>query len=124
MDKIDGYTYLYDLMEKGKEEVNKGNKEFVDFEIDENVMNILLFTSGTTSKSKGVMLSQRNIASNVYALQCVEDIRSTDTNIAFLPFHHVFGSTCILWTLACGLKNVFPDGLRYIKQNLCEYKVK
>lgn len=123
MDKTEGYRYLYDLLEVGKEEINNGNKEFINYEIDENIMNILLFTSGTTSKSKGVMLSQKNIASNVYALQCVEDIRPTDTNIAFLPFHHVFGSTCIVWTIACGLRNVFPDGLRYIKQNMCEYKV-
>ncbi len=86
-------------------------------------MNILLFTSGTTSKSKAVMLSQRNIASNIYAMRCCEDIRSTDVNIAFLPFHHIFGSTCIIMMLASGVKTVFPDGLRYIKQNLNEYKV-
>ena len=123
MDKIDNYKSVTGLIENGKKLIENGNREYIDNEIDENEMNILLFTSGTTSKSKGVMLSQRNIASNVYALQCVEDIRPTDTNIAFLPFHHVFGSTCIIWTLAGGLKNVFPDGLRYIKQNLCEYKV-
>lgn len=69
------------------------------------------------------MLSQKNIASNIYAMQCVEDIRSTDTNIAFLPFHHIFGSTCLTVMLACGVKTVFPDGLKYIKQNLNEYKV-
>ena len=86
-------------------------------------MNILLFTSGTTSKSKAVMLSQKNVASNIYAMRCVEDIRNTDTNIAFLPFHHIFGSTCLIMMLACGVKTVFPDGLRYIKQNLNEYKV-
>ena len=86
-------------------------------------MNILLFTSGTTSASKAVMLSQKNIASNIYALQSVEDIRETDTNIAFLPFHHIFGSTCLIMMLASGVKTVFPDGLRYIKQNLKEYKV-
>ena len=86
-------------------------------------MSVLLFTSGTTDKSKAVMLSQKNIASNVYALQCVEDIQSTDTNIAFLPFHHIFGSTCIILMLACGVRNTFPDGLKYIKQNMQEYKV-
>ncbi|MBQ3414568.1 MAG: AMP-binding protein [Clostridia bacterium] len=114
---------LKELIKKGSEKLEKGNRDFVDYKIDENSMNILLFTSGTTSKSKAVMLSQRNVASNVYALQCVEDGRSTDTNIAFLPFHHIFGSTCLIWTLACGMRNVFPDGLKYIKQNLKEYKV-
>lgn len=123
MNKIDGYKNVRDMVEEGKKKLESGYRKFVNYEIDENAMNILLFTSGTTSKSKAVMLSQRNIASNVYALQCVEDIRPTDTNIAFLPFHHIFGSTCIIWTLAGGLKNVFPDGLRYIKQNLNEYKV-
>ena len=123
MDKIEGYTDIPSLVEKGKAEIENGNNEFINNKIDDNAMNTLLFTSGTTSKSKAVMLSQRNIAANVYALQCVEDIRPSDTNIAFLPFHHIFGSSCIIWTLACGLKNVFPDGLRYIKQNLNEYKV-
>lgn len=123
MDKTDGYKSVPELVEKGKAIIEKGNTEYIDNEIDNNSMSVLLFTSGTTSISKAVMLSQRNIASNIYALQYAEDIRSTDTNIAFLPFHHIFGSSCIVWTLSCGLKNVFPDGLRYIKQNLCEYKV-
>lgn len=123
MDKAENYKSVSELIEKGREIIKDGNREYIDNEIDSNAMNILLFTSGTTDKSKAVMLSQRNIAANIYALQYAEDIRSNDTNIAFLPFHHIFGSSCIVWTLSCGLKNVFPDGLRYIKQNLCEYKV-
>ncbi len=123
MSKIKGFESIEDLIAKGKKLLSSGKKEFVNCEIDENKMNILLFTSGTTSKSKAVMLSHRNIASNIYALQVSEDIRPTDTNIAFLPFHHIFGSTCMTLMLANGVKNVFPDGLRYIKQNLNEYKV-
>ena len=112
-----------ELLDKGQKIIEEGNTEYIDYEVDNNKMNILLFTSGTTSQSKAVMLSHKNIASNIYALQCVEDIRETDTNIAFLPFHHIFGSTCIILMMACGVKTVFPDGLRYIKQNLNEYKV-
>lgn len=123
MSKIEGFESVEELIKQGEDLIEKGNTEYIDAKIDENIMNILLFTSGTTSKSKAVMLSQKNIASNIYAMQCVEDIRSTDTNIAFLPFHHIFGSTCIIMMLACGVKTVFPDGLRYIKQNLKEYKV-
>lgn len=123
MSKIEGFESVEELIKQGEASIEKGNTEYIDTKIDENVMNILLFTSGTTSKSKAVMLSQKNIASNIYAMQCVEDIRNTDTNIAFLPFHHIFGSTCIIMMLACGVKTVFPDGLRYIKQNLKEYKV-
>lgn len=123
MSKLDGYDSVPELIEKGKKIVRSGNDEYINTEIDENIMSILLFTSGTTSKSKAVMLSQKNIASNVYALKVAEDIRDTDTNIAFLPFHHIFGSTCMVYMLACGVKTVFPDGLRYIKQNLKEYEV-
>lgn len=118
-----GYKSINELLKSGEDLLIHGNKEYVNFKVDENIMNILLFTSGTTSKSKAVMLSQKNIASNIYALQAVEDIRQTDTNIAFLPFHHIFGSTCLIMMIASGVKTVFPDGLRYIKQNLNEYKV-
>lgn len=123
MTKKEGYKSVEELLEVGEKIIASGNKEYIDTEIDENKMSILLFTSGTTAMSKAVMLSQKNVASNVYAMQLVEDIRRTDTNIAFLPFHHIFGSTCMVMMLACGVRTVFPDGLRYIKQNLNEYKV-
>ena len=123
MDKLDGYKNIEQLIKDGEKLIKSGKKDYINAKIDENKMNILLFTSGTTSKSKAVMLSQKNIASNIYAMQCVEDINCNDTNIAFLPFHHIFGSTCLIMMVANGAKTVFPDGLRYIKQNLNEYKV-
>lgn len=119
----EGYDDIPTLREQGKEILEAGNTEYLDAKIDSYKMNILLFTSGTTSKSKAVMLSQNNIASNVYSMQLVEDIRKEDVNIAFLPFHHIFGSTCMIVMLAFGVTTVFPDGLRYIAQNLKEYKV-
>lgn len=123
MSKITGYKDINTLKEEGQKLLEEGNKEYISAKIDENAMNILLFTSGTTSKSKAVMLSQKNIASNVYAMQRVEDIRSTDSNLAFLPMHHIFGSTCLIVMLACGARTSFPDGLRYVAQNLKEYEV-
>ena len=122
MEKLDGYISIQELLLKG-EKLLKDNKEFVDYKVKSDIMSILLFTSGTTEQAKAVMLSQKGIAANIYAMRCVEDIRSTDTNIAFLPYHHIFGSTCMIMMLACGAKTVFPDGLKYIKQNLNEYKV-
>ena len=104
MSEIEGYKSVKELIQTGEELIKKGNTDYINAEIDENIMNVLLFTSGTTSQSKAVMLSQKNIASNIYAMQCVEDIRSTDTNIAFLPFHHIFGSTGMLMMLACLLE--------------------
>ena len=122
-EEAEDFKNISELLKIGNEEINSGKTDFINAKIDENEMAILLFTSGTTSKSKAVMLSQKNIASNVYAMQCVEAIYSTDTNIAFLPFHHIFGSTCMVVMLAYGVRTVFPDGLRYIKKNLNEYGV-
>ena len=123
MTKKEGYKDIETLKEEGKKLLDSGNKEYVDAKIDSYKMNILLFTSGTTSKSKAVMLSQNNIAANVYAMQLVEKFLDTDVNLAFLPFHHIFGSTAMIVMLACGVATAFPDGLRYVAQNLKEYKV-
>ena len=123
MTPLEGYIDLPSLIEQGKELVAKGKTEFLDYEPDGKNMSILLFTSGTTSKSKAVMLSQYGIVTNIYDMLLVENFYEGDVNIAFLPFHHIFGSTCMLVMLAAGVKTVFPDGLRYIQTNLKEYGV-
>lgn len=123
MTELEGYKNLADLKAEGYELIKKGNKKYIDAKINSYDMSILLFTSGTTSKSKAVMLSQNNIASNVYSMQLVEDIRETDVNLAFLPYHHIFGSTAMIVMLAYGVTTAFPDGLKYIAQNLNEYQV-
>ena len=119
----EGFLNLNKLIETGKEEVNKGNKEYIDAEIDNEKMSVILFTSGTTSLAKAVMISHRNIASNVAALKYEQPFCSSDTNIAFLPFHHMYGSTCLILMLIDGVNNVCCDGLRHIQENLKEYKV-
>lgn len=123
MENIDKYIKFDDLLQEGKKQIENGNDEFVNNEVNAETMSILLFTSGTTSKSKAVMLNQQAIAANIADMLMVESLYPTDTNIAFLPFHHIFGSTGMLVMLAAGVKTVFPDGLRYIKQNLKEYEV-
>lgn len=107
----------------GENLIKAGSKQFDNIEIDSDKMSILLFTSGTTSKSKAVMLSQRNIVSNISSMHATEDFRETDVSLALLPFHHTFGSTGMLVLISSGATTAFPDGLRYIAQNLKEYKV-
>ena len=121
--KVPGFLYFYDLIDDGKKAIEAGYSEYINYKVNPSAMSILLFTSGTTSKSKAVMLNQNGIATNIYDMQLVETFYSTDVNIAFLPYHHIFGSTGMLVMLASGMKTVFPDGLRYIQQNLKEYKV-
>jgi len=112
-----------DLLEKGKKLVQEKDKSFIDAKINKYDMKILLFTSGTTSNSKAVMLSHQNIAENIYALNCVEKIYDNDISLSLLPMHHTFGSTGFLFFLSNGAATAFCDGLRYIAQNLKEYKI-
>ena len=123
MDEQEKFKSIPNLIKDGEKLLEQGNKEFINSNINSTEMSILLFTSGTTSKPKAVMLSHKNIASNIYAMTKAEDIRSTDINIAFLPFHHTFGCTGILMFLSRGATNVFCDGLRHIQKNLVEYHV-
>lgn len=123
MSKQEEYTDVEELIGCGKKLIEKGQQEYINAKITEKEMGILLFTSGTTAKSKAVMLTQYGIATNIYDMLLVENFYETDVNIAFLPFHHIFGSTGMLVMLSVGLKTVFPDGLKYIKSNLKEYGV-
>ncbi len=123
MSEKKGYDNFWTLKKQGEELLKEGKKEYTKVKIKEDEMAILLFTSGTTSKSKAVMLSQHNIASNVYAMLLVEKFYPRDVNLAFLPFHHIFGSTEMIVMLAVGVATAFPDGLKYVAQNLKEYKV-
>ncbi len=99
-----------------------GDTEYKNIKIDSKKMSILIFTSGTTSKSKAVMLSQRNITSDVYGMSVWENFYETDVNMAILPFHHAFGMTQIVIFLSYGMCNVFCEGLR-IDKCLKEYGV-
>ena len=96
--------------------------EYLSQEIDSSKMSILLFTSGTTAKSKAVMLSQNNVMSNVYALCKWERFEEDDISMALLPFHHAFGMVQTMLFLSLGICNVFCEGLRVAKC-LTEYGV-
>lgn len=70
-----------------------------------------------------MQLSQYNITANVYAMLKVQDIRHGDINMAFLPYHHTFGSTGQVVMLAAGVTTTYCDGLKYLQKNIVEYKV-
>lgn len=123
MQKNSDYLSLEEVKKQGREKLLEGDAKFENHKIDPNEMATIIFTSGTTAMSKAVVLTNKNIASNIYQMNCTETIYSTDVNMAFLPFHHTFGSTGIILFLSHGATNVFCDGLKYIQNNLKEYKV-
>ena len=122
MQKNDNFKDLEQVIEEGKK-LLKNDKSIMNTKIDDKKMAAIIFTSGTTSLAKGVMLSQYNIATNLNNLQEVITIYDNDVNMAFLPYHHTFGATGQLLFLSKGACNVYCDGLRYIQSNLVEYKV-
>ena len=112
------------LLEKGRNLIKAKNKLYDYITLNNDEMSIMLFTSGTTSASKIVMLSQNNILSNLYAYQTHFKINQDDTLLSFLPIHHTFEcSITILYGFYSGATIAFCDGLRYIQANLKEYEV-
>jgi long-chain acyl-CoA synthetase len=109
------------LLQEGYELLAQGNKEFLDAVIDNEAMNILLFTSGTTDKSKAVMLSHRNVAANLMAMCSMLYIDEKDVFLSVLPMHHTYECTCgFLCQMYRGCTVAFCEGLRHIVKNLRE----
>lgn len=123
MDEIDGYKTIKEYIAEGKEAYEAGDDAYDKLPIDVNEVNLLLFTSGTTSMAKAVMLSTRNLISNLEAIDKVVRMYPEDVSMAFLPYHHTFGSMGQILMLSRGVTNAFCDGLRYLQNNLVEYKV-
>ncbi len=111
------------LMKKGYELIASGDRSFIDAPIDTETMSILLFTSGTTDKSKAVMLSHRNICSNLMDMCAMLYIGPDDVFLLLLPLHHTYACTCgFLCQIYRGSTIAFCEGLRHIVKNLKESK--
>ena len=122
--KITGENNEFDqMMEAGRQKLAEGDNRYKQVVIDEHKLAVLLFTSGTTSTSKAVMLSQYNIATNTIDMYEYEAFSYEDVNMAFLPAHHSFGLGAITVFFGIGACSVFCDGLKYISKNLQEYRV-
>ncbi len=121
---FEGVYSQEELIENGKKLIKEGNREFIEATINPDETSIMLFTSGTTSKSKVVALSHKNICSNLMDIGSILDVTSEDILLSILPIHHVFECTVgFLFALYKGAQTVFCDGLRHVVDNLKEYQV-
>lgn len=115
---------LKKIIEKGKELLDNGNKEFLNAEVNNDEMSIMLFTSGTTNQSKAVMLSQKNICTNIVDIRNVFELDETDRFLSFLPLHHTFECTVgFLYPLSIGGSIIFSKGVRHIADELKNFKI-
>ena len=109
------------LIANGRELLQNGERVFLDAVINPDIMNILLFTSGTTDKSKAVMLSQKNISENLMNMCSMLYIDEKDVFLSILPLHHTYECTCgFLCQMYRGCTVAFCEGLRHIVKNLKE----
>lgn len=114
---------LFELVAKGKDLIASGDRRFLDAQIFRDEMSILLYTSGTTGISKGVMLSHGNIVEDLMAAPTVLQVNPWDIFFSVLPLHHTYECTCgFLMPLYKGASIAYCQGLKYIQKNLAEVK--
>ncbi|MGI6737402.1 MAG: AMP-binding protein [Anaerovoracaceae bacterium] len=112
------------LLREGAALRRRGFDPCRDLPLDADTCSVLLFTSGTTSRAKAVMLSQRNLCANLYGFTSCQRIVPGDVNLAFLPYHHTYGAlAAMLAPLACGACSIYCSGLRQLQRTLREAHV-
>ena len=123
-DELKGNTIgLNNLIKQGNILINSGNNSYMDIEIDPDEFKVLIFTSGTTSNSKGVMICNRNLAQNINAITAYVKIYPSDRLMSMLPLHHTYESTIgFLYPFSMGASISVCQGLRYIVSDLQETK--
>ncbi len=112
------------LIRRGNELLDQGNVLFLEAPIERDKMSVLLFTSGTTKASKGVMLSHSNIACNVTSLTALLKIYPTDVHLSLLPLHHTFENTIgLMFMLHKGVTIAYSEGIKHLAKNIREFRV-
>lgn len=115
--------YFWDILQEGEIAREAGDVTYDTLPIDPHEMHILLFTSGTVSKPKGVMLCHHNICTNLMGMCSLLYIDENDRFLSVLPLHHTYECTCgYLCQLYRGSCVAVSSGLRYIVQNMKESK--
>ena len=106
-----------DLVALGRVKYNNDPTPYENFEADVDTMSILVFTSGTTGKGKGVMLTQRAVLSDM--ADAIQFIDFSKKSVSVLPPHHTFGSSVmIVGHYSIGSEVYISAGIRYVQREL------
>lgn len=109
-------VYNFDnLLELGK------NETFSEIEIKNDDIATLIYSSGTTGKPKGVMLTHENIASQLPAAKHALDLKETKTLTAVLPIWHAYERTCEYYIFSIGSRLCYTN-IKNFKKDLQVYK--
>ncbi|MBK5253238.1 MAG: AMP-binding protein [Peptostreptococcaceae bacterium] len=122
-DEETGVKSWFKQVEAGKYSIAKGNVEYINAEIVNEDMAVILFTSGTTGIAKGVMLSNKNLVVDVMNAPTILNVNPEDIFFSILPIHHTYECTCsFLMALYCGASLAFCEGLKHILKNIQEVR--
>ena len=123
-DNIEGCRNWSELIEVGKEVINKKKLNEVKSNVDCEAIATIIYTSGTTGIPKGVMLTHKNIVSNVISAtkKFPFDKSRNQTALSFLPLCHIFERTFIYGYLYNTISVYFAESLDTIGENLKEIK--
>lgn len=114
---------LNTVINNGKNVLEKGDNSFLDIKIDPEEFKVLIFTSGTTSAAKGVMICNRNLAENVNAVSPYVYVNEENRWFSVLPLHHCYEcSIGFLLPMAVGGSIAICQGLKHIVDNMKETK--
>lgn len=120
-----GYTGLIismddlpDCIEKGNKLLAEGDTSYRDHKVDPFGLGILLYTSGTTGISKGVMLSQHNICSNIVQVRKQLTVDTWDRTLSILPLHHTFECMVDLAVFYSGASVAYNSAVTKLKAEL------
>ena len=112
-------TSLAALQAEGERLYKDGDNSYYDYKIDVNKLASIVFTSGTTGKGKGVMLSQANIGLDMTLGMYNFDI--TRKTLHVLPPHHTFGSTVnYVGHLSQGCEVYISSGIKHVSDEIRE----
>ena len=119
-EKSDDISLSFDeIVTEGIKMIEKGDRSFIDAKIDNNAFSVLLYTSGTSDKSKGVMLSHKNLCANIYSCSCVVPTFGKYTCFSILPMHHTYEFTLdYLFMTAAGGTIGICQGLKYFSKDI------
>ncbi len=92
-----------DYIAKGKELIEKGDRSFVDHKVDREIMAAIVFTSGTTSRPKGAMLTHKSLITD--AITSLMNLSIPKGTVLVLPLYHTFG---FMAGVACQMLVGFP----------------
>jgi len=111
------------FLEDGKNRMREGYNAFANSRYDTSKMSALIFTSGTTGTSKGVMLSEDNILTALNAASNMIDLSSDTVLLSVLPMHHTYETTAgQLTALRLGITICINNSLKYVMRNMKRFR--